>query len=88
MKCLARTRGISVLIGELCSLAILLDRLALILIRALDLTAPPLVTEDLEDLEALEEEGELPRLSRGSRPCDLRRLLLMALILGWRGSYL
>ena len=79
------------LIGELCSLAILLDRLALILIRALDLTAPPLVTEDpegLEDLEALEEEGELPRLSRGSRPCDLRRLLLMALILGWGGSYL
>ena len=76
------------LIGELCSLAILLDRLALILIRALDLTAPPLVTEDpedpedLEDLEALEEEGELPRLSWGSRPCDLRRLLLMALILG------
>ena len=79
------------LIGELCSLAILLDRLALILIRALDLTAPPLVTEDpedLEDLEALEEEGELPRLSWGSRPCDLRRLLLMALILGWGGSYL
>ena len=85
------------LIGELCSLAILLDRLALILIRALDLTAPPLVTEDpedpeepedLEDLEALEEEGELPRLSWGSRPCDLRRLLLMTLILGWGGSYL
>ena len=79
------------LIGELCSLAILLDRLALILIRALDLTAPPLVTEDpedLEDMEALEEEGELPRLSWGSRPCDLRRLLLMALILGWGESYL
>ena len=79
MKCLARTRGISVLIGELCSLAILLDRLLL------SSPAPPLVTEDLEGLE---EEGELPRLSRGSRPCDLRRLLLMALILGWGGSYL
>ena len=63
------------LIGELCSLAILLDRLLL------SSPAPPLVTEDLEDLEdleGLEEEGELPRLSRGSRPCDLRRLLLMA----------
>ena len=70
------------LIGELCSLAVLLDRLLL------SSPAPPLVTEDLEDLEGLEEEGELPRLSGGSRPCDLRRLLLMALILGWGGSYL
>ena len=60
------------LIGELCSLAILLDRLLL------SSPAPPLDSEDLEDLEGLEEEGELPRLSRGSRPCDLRRLLLMA----------
>ena len=61
------------LIEELASLAVLL-----VLRRALDLTAPTRDTVGLEE----EEVEKLPGLDGGSRPCDLRRLLLMAAILG------
>ena len=70
--CLARGRGTSVLMGELASLAVLL-----VLTRALDLTAP---TRDTVGLEEEEEVEELPGLDGGSRPCDLRRLLLIGRI--------
>ena len=71
------SRGTSVVMGELSCLPVLL-----VLIRPLDLTAPPRATDVLEAEEEEEEDPELPWLAGGSRPCDLRRLLLMAEIPG------
>ena len=67
--------------GDLACLTVLL-----VLIGPLDLTAPPRATDVLEaeeeEEEEEEEDDEFPWLAGGSRPCDLRRLLVMAEIPG------
>ena len=73
-------RGTPVVMGELACLTPL--TIPPLLIRAVDLTARPRATDVLgaEAEEEEEEDAELP--SGGSKPCDLRRLLLMAEIPG------